>query len=96
MYKTKLPFVVVFNKIDLQPHELLLEWMNDFETFQAALQGGDATDPVAGKHSRRKTGADGEEGSYMNSLMNSMALVLDEFYRNLRVGFTFCNVLDRC
>ncbi|PWN90375.1 hypothetical protein FA10DRAFT_293993 [Acaromyces ingoldii] len=84
MYKTKLPFVVVFNKIDLQPHELLLEWMNDFETFQAALQGGDATDSVAGKHGRRKTGADGEEGSYMNSLMNSMALVLDEFYRNLR------------
>jgi hypothetical protein len=28
----------------------------------------------------------GEDQGYINSLMNSMALVLDEFYNNLRVS----------
>lgn len=37
MYKTKLPFVVVFNKIDLEPCEFALEWMKDFTVFQEAL-----------------------------------------------------------
>lgn len=73
LYKTKLPFILVFNKTDVQPHDFALEWMSDFEEFQAAL----AT------HS----GARDSEGepTYMNSLMNSMSLVLDEFYKNLKV-----------
>lgn len=37
MYRTRLPLVVVFNKIDVVPHEFLLEWMQDYETFQEAL-----------------------------------------------------------
>ena len=48
--------------------------MQDFEAFQAALA------------SHRDT-SDGEgEPTYMNSLMNSMSLVLDEFYKNLKVS----------
>lgn len=37
LYKLKLPFVVVFNKIDVLRHEFATEWMTDFEAFQKAL-----------------------------------------------------------
>ncbi|KAI9632834.1 aerobic respiration-related protein [Dioszegia hungarica] len=70
MYKTRLPFLLVFNKIDVEPHDFALEWMTDFEAYQAALAGAGG-------------GEDGESG-YMNSLMGSMCLVLEEFYNNLK------------
>jgi hypothetical protein len=47
--------------------------MQDFESFQAALASNAGT-----------RDADGEP-TYMNSLMNSMSLVLDEFYKHLKV-----------
>ncbi|KZT30227.1 hypothetical protein NEOLEDRAFT_1127164 [Neolentinus lepideus HHB14362 ss-1] len=72
LYKTKLPFILVFNKTDVQPHDFAVEWMQDFEAFQMALASHSGT-----------TDADGEP-TYMNSLMNSMSLVLDEFYKNLK------------
>jgi GTPase SAR1 family protein len=37
LYRTKLPLVVVFNKIDVVPHEFCLEWMRDYDSFQEAL-----------------------------------------------------------
>ncbi|XP_031436630.1 GPN-loop GTPase 1 [Clupea harengus] len=37
MYKTKLPFIVVMNKTDIIDHSFAVEWMQDFETFQEAL-----------------------------------------------------------
>jgi len=64
MYKTKLPFVLVFNKTDVVDCAFALEWMQDYEVFQRALQ---------------------DDGSYMGSLINSMCLVLEEFYKTLRV-----------
>ncbi|KAJ3763504.1 XPA-binding protein 1 [Lentinula raphanica] len=72
LYKTKLPFVLVFNKTDVQPHDVALEWMHDFEAFQEALATHGGTRDAEG------------EPTYMNSLMNSMSLVLDEFYKNLK------------
>lgn len=85
LYKTRLPFILVFNKTDVQRHEFALEWMNDFEVFQAALAGHSAT-----------TDSEGEP-TYMSSLMNSMSLVLDEFYKNLKVGFvTFFSFVHFC
>ena len=77
LYKTKLPFILVFNKTDVQPHNFALEWMSDFEEFQAALASHSGTRDSEG------------EPTYMNSLMNSMSLVLDEFYKNLKVGKNF-------
>ncbi|KAI0631803.1 XPA-binding protein 1 [Trametes polyzona] len=71
LYKTKLPFILVFNKTDVQPHDFALEWMHDFEAFQAALA------------THKGTTDDEGEPTYMNSLMNSMSLVLDEFYKHL-------------
>lgn len=38
MYKGKLPFIVVFNKIDVVDHSFALEWMKDLDKFQAALE----------------------------------------------------------
>jgi GTPase SAR1 family protein len=38
LYKTKLPFIVVMNKIDVVDAKYAVEWMNDFEVFQEALQ----------------------------------------------------------
>lgn len=73
LYKTKLPFILVFNKTDVQPHNFALEWMQDFEAFQAALASHSGTTDDEG------------EPTYMNSLMNSMSLVLDEFYKHLKV-----------
>ncbi|KAI7863884.1 hypothetical protein BDF14DRAFT_1988257 [Spinellus fusiger] len=64
LYKTKLPFILVFNKTDVVSHEFAMEWMTDFEKFQEALS---------------------QDSSYMSSLMNSMSLVLDEFYQHLKV-----------
>lgn len=73
LYKTRLPFLVVFNKTDVQDHAFALEWMRDFEAFQEALL------------ERRQTHGEEDGPAYMDSLMNSMSLVLDEFYKHLRV-----------
>lgn len=78
LYKTKLPFILVFNKTDVQPHEFAIEWMQDFEAFQEALA------------SHKGTTDDEGEPTYMNSLMNSMSLVLDEFYKHLTVSRPAC------
>lgn len=69
---------MVFNKIDVQSHEFALEWMHDFEAYQAALD----------ERGRDEHG----EASYSNSLMGSMCLVLEEFYNNLRVSNTHLEV----
>ncbi|RLV86204.1 hypothetical protein DV515_00015932 [Chloebia gouldiae] len=37
LYKTKLPFIIVMNKTDIIDHSFAVEWMQDFETFQDAL-----------------------------------------------------------
>ena len=38
LYKTKLPLLLVFNKVDVARHHFALDWMADFETFHEALQ----------------------------------------------------------
>lgn len=91
MYKTKLPFIIVFNKEDEQDAGFAREWMEDFEAFQEALNKGNATDQVdVGRGNPRARGAAGQEGeaSYMNSLVNSMALLLEEFYNSIRVSLS--------
>ncbi|KAJ8767270.1 hypothetical protein K2173_017314 [Erythroxylum novogranatense] len=37
LYKTRLPLVLTFNKTDVAQHQFALEWMEDFEAFQAAV-----------------------------------------------------------
>lgn len=37
LYKSRLPMVCVFNKIDVTPCEFVKEWMGDFEAYQDAI-----------------------------------------------------------
>eukprot|EP00045_Choanoeca_perplexa_P012591 m.138135 g.138135 ORF g.138135 m.138135 type:complete len:389 (+) comp16065_c0_seq4:3933-5099(+) len=38
LYKTRLPFVLAFNKIDIVDAGFAMEWLTDYEAFQQALQ----------------------------------------------------------
>nr|SVE75154.1 EOG090X072H [Daphnia dolichocephala] len=37
LYKLRLPFIVVMNKIDVVRHDYAMEWMTDFDAFELAL-----------------------------------------------------------
>ena len=75
LYKTKLPFILVFNKTDVHEWAFAKEWMEDFEAFQAALMR---------RRDKQNRDVEGTDGGFMTSLMSSMSLVLEEFYKNLR------------
>ncbi|KAJ1391388.1 GPN-loop GTPase [Ochromonadaceae sp. CCMP2298] len=68
MYKSRLPMLIAFNKVDVCPCAFAQEWMADFEAYQAAL------DVEGGEH--------GNEG-YIGSLNRSLSLAMDEFYNNI-------------
>ncbi|KAA8903628.1 hypothetical protein TRICI_005665 [Trichomonascus ciferrii] len=72
LYKTKLPMIVVFNKTDVQDAEFAKEWMSDFEVFQQVLREREEDETTEGS-------------GYMSSLINSMSLMLEEFYKHLDV-----------
>lgn len=76
LYKTKLPMILVFNKTDVQDADFAKDWMTDFEKFQEALQEEESKGVFGGE------GFGGGSG-YMSSLLNSMSLMLDEFYSHL-------------
>jgi len=78
LYKTKLPMILVFNKTDAHDAEFAKEWMTDFEAFQSALRNEEEGSSSGGE------GMGGGSG-YMGSLLNSMSLVLEEFYNHLSV-----------
>ncbi|KAK5717872.1 hypothetical protein LTR15_008714 [Elasticomyces elasticus] len=80
LYKTRLPMVLVFNKTDVKGEEEAVEWMRDFESFQAALRKEEEE-----QWSGDGGGGNGQGGGYMGSLLNSMSLVLEEFYNALSV-----------
>jgi GTPase SAR1 family protein len=81
LYKTKLPMILVFNKTDVQDAQFAKDWMTDFETFQEALHA----EEEAGSFGGVNGGPVGGGSGYMGSLMNSMSLMLEEFYRHLSV-----------
>jgi GTPase SAR1 family protein len=78
LYKTKLPMILVFNKTDAQDAQFAKDWMTDFEAFQTALRNEEEGGTFGGE------GIGGGSG-YMGSLLNSMSLVLEEFYKHLSV-----------
>ncbi|CAK4032072.1 GPN-loop GTPase 1 [Lecanosticta acicola] len=71
LYKTRLPMILVFNKTDVKSPDEAVDWMRDFEKFQDAVQ--------------QEEEQQGEGGGYMAPLLNSMSLVLEEFYNHLSV-----------
>lgn len=74
LYKLKLPMIVVFNKTDIRKHEFAKEWMTDFEKFQESLRDNTELNDETSNGS-----------GYMASLINSMSLMLEEFYSTLDV-----------
>ncbi|GAO18692.1 uncharacterized protein UV8b_00051 [Ustilaginoidea virens] len=78
LYKTKLPMILVFNKTDVKDASFAKEWMTDFEAFQDALRRDEDSDALGGVEG----GGHGGSG-YMGSLLNSMSLMLEEFYSHL-------------
>ncbi|KAL2215797.1 putative ATP binding protein [Thermoascus aurantiacus ATCC 26904] len=82
LYKTKLPMILVFNKTDVKDAEFAKEWMTDFDAFQSALRREEEAG-VFGKEGG--VGGFGSGSGYMGSLLNSMSLMLEEFYRHLNV-----------
>ncbi|PBP18672.1 hypothetical protein BUE80_DR010525 [Diplocarpon rosae] len=81
LYKTKLPMILVFNKTDVKNAEFAKEWMTDFEAFQAALKDEEQSGSFGGLEG----GGIGGGSGYMGSLLNSMSLMLEEFYSHLSV-----------
>ncbi|ODM22652.1 GTPase npa3 [Aspergillus cristatus] len=82
LYKTKLPMILVFNKTDVQDAEFAKEWMTDFDAFQQALREEEETGAFG---TEGGAGGFGAGSGYMGSLLNSMSLMLEEFYRHLSV-----------
>ena len=37
LYKTRLPLLLVFNKVDVMAHDFAVDWMKDYEVFRAAI-----------------------------------------------------------
>ncbi len=83
LYKTKLPMILVMNKTDVKDAEFAKDWMTDFEAFQAALRKEEAAGSFGGLEGSA-SGMGGGSG-YMGSLLNSMSLMLEEFYSHLSV-----------
>jgi GTPase SAR1 family protein len=82
LYKTKLPMILVFNKTDVQDAEFAKEWMADFGAFQSALRQEEESGAFGAEGG---TAGFGAGSGYMGSLLNSMSLMLEEFYRHLSV-----------
>ncbi|EKG17553.1 ATP binding protein [Macrophomina phaseolina MS6] len=83
LYKTKLPMILVMNKTDVKDAGFVKEWMTDFEAFQAALREEENGGGFGGVEGGE--GSVGGGSGYMGSLLNSMSLMLEEFYRHLSV-----------
>lgn len=83
LYKTKLPMILVMNKTDVKDADFVKEWMTDFESFQAALRDEENGGGFGGVEGGE--GSIGGGSGYMGSLLNSMSLMLEEFYRHLSV-----------
>ncbi|XP_023023441.1 GPN-loop GTPase 1 [Leptinotarsa decemlineata] len=42
LFKARLPFIVVMNKVDIIDHSFAKDWMTDFESFQEALEADES------------------------------------------------------
>ncbi|KAK4227606.1 hypothetical protein QBC38DRAFT_477382 [Podospora fimiseda] len=80
LYKMKLPMIVVFNKADAKDPSFAKEWMTDYESFQEALTEDENNNAFGGGE-----GEGGGGSGYMSGLINSMSLMLEEFYSHLSI-----------
>ena len=52
LYKSQLPMICVFNKTDVQSFEFAKEWMQNFESYQDALDNKDHQEDYMGSLNR--------------------------------------------
>ena len=72
--------VIVLNKIDIVGCEFVKEWMEDYDSFQEALDDASSANGYSDEMA-------GGGSGYYASLTRSLSLVLDEFYNHLhKVG----------
>lgn len=71
--------ILVFNKADVKDPSFAKDWMTDYDAFSSALQADESNNAFGG--------VEGEGGGsgYMSSLLNSMSMMLEEFYTHLSV-----------
>eukprot|EP00798_Chlamydomonas_sp_ICE-L_P019855 gene19855-26549_t len=90
LYKTKLPMLLVFNKVDVVRHEFALEWMADFESYANALES-DASYAATLSRSLslvldefytgiRNVGVSAMTGEGMDDLFTQVAGCVEEYY----------------
>jgi len=96
MYRTRLPVMVVFNKIDVVPADFAMGWMDDFDSFQAAMDETQAENGYYGSLNRslslvleefystlRKVGVSAITGDGIDQFWEIADLAAKEF----RVGY---------
>ncbi|XP_039067838.1 GPN-loop GTPase QQT2-like [Hibiscus syriacus] len=94
LYKTRLPLVLAFNKTDVAQHEFALEWMEDFEAFQAAIRS-DSTYTSALTESLslsldefyrnlRSVGVSAISGAGMNEFFKAIEASAEEYMENYK------------
>eukprot|EP00753_Platysulcus_tardus_P013742 PLAT3844.2.p1 GENE.PLAT3844.2~~PLAT3844.2.p1 ORF type:complete len:430 (+),score=196.54 PLAT3844.2:23-1291(+) len=96
MYKTRLPVVVVFNKVDVVSHDFAMEWMQDYEAFQDALDA-DRSESYMSNLTRsmslvldefysklRAVGVSAATGAGMDDFFAAVADAGNEYYEHYR------------
>ncbi|TQD94123.1 hypothetical protein C1H46_020318 [Malus baccata] len=106
LYKTRLPLVLAFNKIDVAQHQFALEWMEDFETFQAAVSADSSYSSNLARSlslvldefykNLRSVGVSAVSGAGMKDFFNAIEASADEYMETISASYCLCRAdLDK-
>lgn len=95
LYKTRLPLILAFNKIDVSHHQFALEWMEDFEAFQAAIENDKSYTSTLSRslclvldefyQNLRSVGVSAVTGAGMDAFFAAVESSAEEYMDNYRV-----------